>query len=164
MRLDKSDLSTRLQPVLDAITALPAGPGAAAALNTALPLEHPAVRLVFEAVQQGLEDGWLCPREANGVRFGRPVKPGPDSRGFSVDAVVMAGAGPGHTHPAGEFDLCFVLDGAPRFDGNPPGWTVYGPGTWHVPTVTGGTMVILYFLPEGSIRFEDAPPAGQVVQ
>lgn len=158
MTLEKSDLITRLQPVLQALAAQPVAPAAAAALNATLPLEHPALRLVFEAVVAGLEGGWLCPREANGVRFGRPVKPGPESHGFSVDAVVMDGAGPGHTHPTGEFDLCFALDGAPRFDRNPPGWTVYGPGSWHVPTVSGGTMVILYFLPEGAIRFEAEPP------
>ncbi len=159
MTLDKSDLITRLQPVLQALAAQPVAPAAAAALNATLPLDHPLLRAVFEAVQAGLDGGWLCPREANGVRFGRPVKPAPESHGFSVDAVVMAGAGPGHTHPTGEFDLCFALDGAPRFDGHPPGWTVYGPGSWHVPTVSGGTMVILYFLPDGAIRFE-AEPSG----
>ena len=54
-------------------------------------------------------------------------------------------------------DLCFALDGDPTFDGNPPGWTVYGPESWHVPTVADGTMAILYFLPGGAIRFEERP-------
>ena len=56
--------------------------------------------------------------------------------------------------------LCFALttvDGAPTFDGHPPGWTVYPPGSWHVPTVAGGVMDILYFLPGGAIRFEPQP-------
>ena len=50
-----------------------------------------------------------------------------------------------------------MLDGEPRFDGNPPGWTVYPPGSWHIPTVTSGKMAILYFLPEGAMRFEAQP-------
>ena len=41
-----------------------------------------------------------------------------------------------------------------RFDGNAPGWVVYGRGSAHVPTVTGGEMLILYFLPGGAIEFE----------
>ncbi len=69
----------------------------------------------------------------------------------------MKGVGPGHTHERGEVDLCFVVDGDPRFDGNPAGWTVYPPGSWHRPTVTGGAMDILYFLPDGAIRFEERP-------
>jgi len=71
--------------------------------------------------------------------------------------VIMDGPGPGHTHPKGEVEICFVLDGEPRFDGNPPGWTVYPPGSWHIPTVSGGKMAILYFLPEGAMRFEAQP-------
>jgi hypothetical protein len=69
----------------------------------------------------------------------------------------MAKPGPGHTHPNGEIDLCFAVSGAPRFDGNAPGWTVYPPNSWHVPTVEGGVMDILYFLPGGAIRFEPKP-------
>ncbi|MEC7947559.1 MAG: DUF4863 family protein, partial [Myxococcota bacterium] len=94
---------------------------------------------------------------AGGVRFGRLTKATTASRGFSIDAVDMNGPGPGHVHPNGEVDLCFALDGAPTFDGNPPGWTSYAPGSWHVPTVAGGRMAILYFLPDGAIRFGPRP-------
>ena len=69
----------------------------------------------------------------------------------------MDGSGPGHLHPDGEFDLCFPIAGSPLFDGNSPGWTVYPPGSWHVPTVTGGRMGILYFLPNGAIHFGSRP-------
>ena len=57
------------------------------------------------------------------------------------------------THPNGEVDLCFTVDGNPTFDGNAPGWTVYEPGSWHVPSVADGVMDILYFLPGGAIKF-----------
>ena len=53
-------------------------------------------------------------------------------------------------------EACFAVDGAPLFDGNPPGWTVYAPGSQHVPTVSGGLMLILYLLPLGAIEFVKA--------
>ena len=93
---------------------------------------------------------WLLPKEAGGIRFGRVVK---DLCGFAVDAVLMDKPGPKHRHPNGEVDLCFARSGSPRFDGNAEGWTVYGPDTTHVPTVTDGEMLILYFLPAGAIEF-----------
>lgn len=100
-------------------------------------------------------EGWLTPREGGGVRFGRLSKALPESRGFSIDVVDMSGGASGaHTHPLGEFDLCFPLEGRPAFDGRTGPWVVYPPGSRHVPTVTGGRMLIVYFLPEGAIRFE----------
>lgn len=157
----KAALTAALQPVLAHLANLdPDIPGLAAALEARFPLDGPKMTEVRKLVLEGLEAGWLCPREAGGVRFGRLAKPEqPESLGFSIDAVDMNGAGPGHTHPNGEFDLCFAVEGSPSFDGRPPGWTVYSADTWHVPTVSGGRMAILYFLPEGAIRFEDAPAA-----
>ena len=84
------------------------------------------------------------------MRFGRVAK---DLCGFSIDCVWMNGAGPRHRHPNGEIDLCFATSGAARFDGEPEGWVVYGKGSAHVPTVSEGEMLILYFLPGGAIEF-----------
>lgn len=110
----------------------------------------------FEAALRAAHaEGWATPKEAGGVRFGRVSRSDPALSGFSLDVVEMSGAAPGaHTHPEGEFDLSFVLDGAPTFDGRPPGWLVYPPNSRHVPTVTGGRMLIAYFLPGGAITFE----------
>jgi len=155
---DADALLTLLTPVLDHLEGQdPDDPALAARLSADLPLDGPTLQSVRAAVLAGLEDGWLTPREAGGVRFGRLAKATAESRDFSIDAVDMDGAGPGHTHPNGEIDLCFAVDGEPRFDGNPPGWTVYGRGSWHVPTVEGGRMAILYFLPGGAMRFEAKP-------
>ena len=96
------------------------------------------------------------------MRFGRVSKALPETRDFAVDAVDMEGPGPPHTHPRGELNLCFALDGSPTFDGQPPGWVVLGPGSWHVPTVAGGRMAILYFLPGGAWQSGPAlAPAGE---
>ncbi len=149
--MSKDALLSALAPLLQALPALvdqdPAQ--AKAELDRLFPLSSLAA--VRALVRSGVDQRWLCDREHEGVRFSRVLKAaGP---AFSVDAVHMNGAGAGHTHPGGEFDLCFAVDGAPRFDGNVEGWTVYAPGTWHVPTVSGGTMDILYFLPGGQITF-----------
>lgn len=148
-------LQAALAPLLDLIQTLdPAHPDAAAHINAALPLAGPEVARVRALVRQGVEEGWLCHREGGGVRFSRVAKL---VQGVSIDAVRMDGPGAGHEHPQGEFDLCFAVAGDPRFCGQPEGWIVYPPRSWHVPEVSGGTMEILYFLPGGSIRF--GPPA-----
>lgn len=110
----------------------------------------------FEAALRAAHaEGWATPKEAGGVRFGRVTRADPILSGFSLDVVEMNGPAPGaHTHPLGEFDLSFALEGHPRFDGRAPGWVVYPPGSRHVPTVTGGRMLIAYFLRGGEITFE----------
>ena len=62
-------------------------------------------------------------------------------------------AGPHHSHPNGEIDMIMPIDEAAEFDGHGRGWLVYGPGTAHRPTVTNGTAIILYLLPDGAIHF-----------
>ena len=154
----KASLLAVLGPLLAQLSGHDPKGGAevAAALNRSHPVEDAAMQDIFAKATAGVAAGWLTPREADGVRFGRLAKASAETSGFSIDVVVMDGPGPGHTHPEGELDLCFSLEGAPTFDGRAPGWVVYGPGSWHVPTVRGGRMLILYFLPGGSIRF--GPP------
>ena len=107
--------------------------------------------------RNGCEQGWLCAREAGGIRFGRPVKPGPDTHDFSVDVVTMDDVvGPHHAHPNGEIDLVMPFDDNAAFDGVHEGWKVYPPGSAHHPTVTGGKALVLYLLPQGAIEFTRA--------
>ena len=110
--------------------------------------------LVCCCLKCNVRKGGRTPEQAGMHLISRPVKPGPESHGYSVDAVVMDSiVGPKHTHTNGEIDLCFAQEGDPRFDGHPAGWVVFGPGTTHRPTVRDGRMLILYFLPGGAIEF-----------
>lgn len=147
-----------LAPLLDFCAGLDLRQPAAAraALERAFPLDGPLLGAVRAAMTAGVAAGTLCQRGAAPVQWSRVFKASPAARGFSADAVLMSAPGPRHRHPQGEVDLCFAIDGAPTFDGNPPGWTVYLPGSAHVPTVAGGTMLILYLLPAGAIEFEAA--------
>jgi hypothetical protein len=100
-----------------------------------------------------LESGAIANRGELPVRYGRVAKAGPETRGFSIDVVLMNGAGPRHRHPRGEVNFCVALEGQPTFDGEPPGWVVMPPDSSHVPSVANGTMLIVYLLPQGEIEF-----------
>lgn len=151
----QEELTQRLRALLPTIDGIDAadGPLAAEMLEAALPFEGMEVSQVRELCRQGLEDGWLTPRSAGPkVQFGRIDK---DMGGYAVDAVLMEdAAGLGHTHTRGEINMCFPWDGDPRFDGLEPGWVVFPPGSHHVPTVTGGTMLFIYFTPGGEVVWD----------
>lgn len=155
---DRETATAVLMPIIEVLKDIdPAEPEATARVNTLLPLSDPRIQAARTLVIEGLRDGWLAPREAGGVRFGRVAKATEDTHDFSIDAVEMNGAGPGHVHPNGEFDLSFTLEGDAHFEDQPEGWVVLPPGSWHVPTVTDGRMGILYFLPGGAITFGPRP-------
>lgn len=129
-----------------------------AELNEQYPAGGGAVAAIEAACQQGIAEGWMCKHEAGGIRYGRVVKPGTDTHGFSVDVVHMNDVvGPYHRHPNGEIDLIMPISAGAKFDGHGAGWLVYGPDTAHHPTVTGGEALVLYLLPDGEIAFERPP-------
>jgi hypothetical protein len=126
----------------------------AAGLRSSFPADGTTFAAVFAACRDAIAAGWMCSREAGGIRYGRVVKPGPATHGFSVDVVEMENiVGPHHTHPNGEIDMVMPLTGNPKFDGHGAGWVVYGPGSAHRPTVTDGKALVLYLLPQGAIEF-----------
>lgn len=149
--LTKEQFTKLLEPLALALRAVDVDQkDAAAVAERAAPFRGAMVEAVRAAAVAAIGSEWLLPKESAGIRFGRVAK---DLHGFSVDAVLMAIPGPKHRHPNGEIDLCFTTKGEPKFDGKPAGWVVYGKGSVHVPTVAGGEMLILYFLPGGAIEF-----------
>lgn len=123
-------------------------------LNDRFPADGPIYRDILDSCQRAIASGWMCSREANGIKYGRVIKHSAATHGFSVDVVDMQLlAGPHHSHPNGEIDLIMPLEPTAKFDGRSAGWLVYGPGTSHSPTVTGGRALVLYLLPEGAIEF-----------
>jgi hypothetical protein len=156
--VERTELEACLRALLPAIDAVDSSEpqDAAALLNRALPFDGAAVTRIFELCEHGLDSGWLVPHAAGPhVRYGRFQK---DLGGYAIDAVVMENArGRGHTHTRGEINMCFPLNGEPRFDGREPGWVVFAPGSHHIPTVTGGTMLFLYFTPGAEVVWDGAP-------
>lgn len=148
---------THIAQVTSSIAGLPLDARLSARLNADFPAGGEWFIQAEAWCRQGCEEGWLCAREAGGIRFGRAVQAGEETAGMSVDVVVMKDVvGPHHAHPNGEIDLVFPSEGDARFDGNGAGWTVYPPGSAHHPTVTGGTALVLYLLPDGAIEFTRA--------
>lgn len=155
-----------LDPILARVAALAVAeretPEQVRALEAALEFEFPhagaQVQAIGELIARGVREGWLADRGAPEARFGRIAKPGPRTHDLSVDLVSMIGAGAEHTHPRGEVTLGFLADPADshpsgQFEERPPGWVVLGPGSRHVPTVTGARMHLIYFLPDGAVEW-----------
>ena len=123
-------------------------------LNLELGPDSDEFRGLRESCRQGVAEGWLCQREAGGIRYGRVFRPDDELQGFSVDVVDMNDCvGPHHRHPQGEIDLVMPLEDGALFDDQPAGWVVYAAGTAHHPTVSNGRALVLYLLPGGSIEF-----------
>jgi hypothetical protein len=149
-----ADLRTRIGQMTALIAGRPLDAGLDAWLNAEHGAGSPTFTALAAACRAGVREGWLCNREGGGIRYGRIFKPADDLHGFSVDVVDMQDiAGPHHVHPNGEIDLVMPIDDGATFDGRPAGWCVYGPGSAHRPTVSGGRALVLYLLPQGAIQF-----------
>ena len=137
----------------------PIEPSLGKALHEAFPPNGEVFSEFAALCRQGIAEGWLCNREADGIRYGRAIKPGPATYHFSVDVVEMDGCTAGHhRHPAGEVDLIVPLEAGATFDDHGAGWLVYGPNSAHAPVVRG-KAIVAYFLPGGGIEFTK-PGAG----
>ena len=160
------DPAAHFQALVAQLTQRLAGRPLDDALAAELNQQHPPGSATYEALaaacREGVAAGRMCQHEGGGIRYGRVLKATPATHDFSVDVVDMADlAGPHHSHPNGEIDLVMPLAGPDGltpggdacFDGQPAGWKVYGPGSAHRPTVTGGRALVLYLLPQGAIHF-----------
>jgi hypothetical protein len=155
--MDVAGFQALISRITEEIASIPLG----SALESHLNAQHgPGSHLyeqIFEACKIGVRDGWLCNREADGIRYGRVLKATEATHGFSVDVVEMENiAGPHHLHPNGEIDLIMPLTPVACFDARPAGWCVYEAGSAHSPTVTQGRALVLYLLPQGAISFTRA--------
>ena len=143
------------RPLLEAARGLdlsePAG--AEAALNERFDPNGPEAAALNAELARLFEAGEIANRGEPPVYWSRVAKASPETLGYSIDVVVMTGPGPRHRHPKGEIDYCVARDGSPTFDGEGPGWIVKAEDSTHVPTVSGGEMLIVYLLPDGEIEF-----------
>ena len=148
------EFATAIGEIAEAIADQPLDAALAARLSAEWPAHGAAFRRIAELIEIGDAEGWICPRQNGGVRWGRVIKPGAEAGPFSVDVVLMDSVrGPHHVHPKGEIGMIMPVVAEPNFDGHPEGWYVYGPGSAHHPTVTDGSAYVLYLLPDGAIEF-----------
>ena len=143
-----------MKRVTDHIGGRPLDSALEADLNRAFQANGEVYTQILESCRAAIAAGWMCEREAGGIKYGRVIKSTPDLSGYSVDVVDMnALRGPHHRHPNGEIDLVMPLTEKAQFDGHGAGWVVYGPDSAHFPTVTEGRALVLYLLPQGAIEF-----------
>lgn len=149
-----ADFIAHLAQVTSAIGAAELGPQLEERLNRDFPADGAWFKNAVEWCLRGSAEGWLCSREADGIKFGRAAPANHLTQGMSIDVVEMCDvAGPHHGHPNGEIDLIMPMNAGAEFDGRGAGWKVYPPGSAHRPTVSGGRALILYLLPDCAIAF-----------
>ena len=155
MTVDTQQVLKALESPLSAAAAvdLSSADDARASLERSFPSNGDDARALRALLLEAVEAGVICDRGSEPVRYSRLAKPDASTRDFSIDFVLMSGPGIPHRHPSGEINLCFSIEGDARFDGQPEGWITYAPDTRHIPTVTQGTMLIVYFLPSGEVEW-----------
>ncbi len=152
--MTQAQFTDLIATVTGAIAGAPLDRSLQEVLNRRFPADGDTCRSILSACREAIAAGWMCNREHAGIKYGRVIKPGPATQGFSADVVDMNDvAGGHHRHPTGEIDLVMPLDAGAAFDGHGAGWVVYGPGSAHTPTVSGGRALVLYLLPDGAIEF-----------
>jgi len=143
-----------LAPVAERIRGKALDKGLQSELNEAFPADGKTFKAIEQGCHAAIAAGWMCNREAGGIRYGRVVKASPALAGCSVDVVAMENVkGPHHRHPKGEIDMIMPVSAGAKFDGHGAGWLVYGADSAHHPTVADGKALVLYLLPEGAIEF-----------
>lgn len=124
------------------------------ALNKQFPPGSAEIQQIKKLAEEALKNNIICNRGDANMKFSRVVKPQDDAGGCSIDAVFMENSsGPVHTHTKGEVCLCFPQSGNAKFEGRGETWIVMHAGSRHVPTVTDGSMLIIYWWPEGAVAW-----------
>jgi len=152
--MSRAEFQALLEPVISYIDEKSLDTDLQNELNQEFPVGGDVLSSIKQACHNAITAGWMCKYEDNGIKYGRVIKPAPETGRFSVDVVQMQDiAGPHHRHPQGEIDLIMPLDATAEFDQHGEGWLVYGPETAHRPTVSNGAALVLYLLPDGKIEF-----------
>ncbi len=155
--MTKDEFAALIATITEAIDGLPVEQSLEAVLTEKFPPDGEVFGQVLQACTDAITDGWMCQHGDPELKWGRVLKPTPQTHGFSVDVVDMTEVvGPHHVHPKGEVDMVLPLSEGAQFDGYGRGWCVYPPMSAHNPTVTGGQAIVLYLLPDGAIEFTGA--------
>jgi len=152
--MNQDEFQSLMSPVITAIDGKTIDQKLAEDLNREFPASSEAFKSIEAACHAAIEAGWMCAHGEEGRRFGRVIKPTPETRNLSVDVVQLTDViGPHHSHPTGEVCMTMPVSPDAKFDGHGAGWCVNEPGSAHSPTVTDGEALVLYLLPGGEIEF-----------
>lgn len=116
--------------------------------------------VLLTLLRAGIAEGWACYNEIAGpdYRRGRIAEASAATHGFTVESGKLKNVlGNYHRHPKGEINMIGPVDATGQFCGDGVGWKVFAPDSCHYPTVTGGTVTLLFFLPGGLIEYKNPP-------
>lgn len=162
----KPELMAAVLEVLEFIGDRPLDKALEVALNKRFGPNTQAFGNLLKLLRNGVDEGWACYSEINGpdYRRGRLAKPSESTNGFSVETGMLRNVlGNYHRHPRGEINLIGPVDRMARFCGHDAGWKVFPANSCHFPTVTGGTVTMLFFLPGGEIEYFEPPSTHSAV-
>nr|BAF56677.1 2-hydroxylaminobenzoate mutase [Pseudomonas fluorescens] len=113
---------------------------------------------LLRLLRAGIEEGWACYAQIDGPDYcrGQLAKATENPNGYSVESGMLKNVlGNFHLHPRGEINMIGPVDEGATFCGSGAGWKVFEPGSRHFPTVNGGKVTMLFFLPGGEIEYMD---------
>jgi Domain of unknown function (DUF4863) len=146
--------------LLDFVGDRPLGPALELLLNEHYGPHTERYATLLKLLRQGIDEGWACYSEITGpdYRRGRIAEASSLTHGFTIESGKLRNV-PGnyHRHPRGEINMIGPVDASGQFCGHGAGWKVFPPESRHFPTVTGGTVTMLFFLPGGEIEYMDPP-------
>lgn len=131
-----------------------------AALNEHFGASTLRFHTLLTLLRSGIDEGWACYTDITGpdYRRGRIADASAATHGFTVESGRLRNVkGNFHRHPRGEINMIGPVDPTGQFCGSGAGWRVFEPESRHFPTVTGGTVTLLFFLPGGEIEYMDPP-------
>ena len=88
--MTQAQFTDLIATVTSAIAGAPLDASLQQSLNRRFPADGETFRSIQSACREAIASGWMCNREHAGIKYGRVVKPGPATQGFSVDVVDMA--------------------------------------------------------------------------
>ena len=158
----KAALLQAVQELLAFVGDQPLGPSLEQRLNEHYGPQTARYATLLTMLRHGIDEGWACSSEITGPDYmrGRIAEASSATQGFTVESGRLRNVlGNYHCHPRGEINMIGPVDATGQFCGHGAGWKVFPPDSRHYPTVTGGTVTMLFFLPGGEIEYMDPPAA-----
>ena len=158
----KPAMMAAVKRLLDFIGGKPLDKNLEALLNEHYGAGTPGYAELLKLLRKGGEEGWAFYAEITGpdYRRGRIATPSGETHGLSVESGLLTNVkGNYHRHPLGEINMIGPVDATGQFCGHGAGWKVFPPDSEHYPTVTGGAVTMLFFLPNGEIEYKSPPTA-----
>jgi hypothetical protein len=158
----KPELLAAVTRLLDLIGDRPLDADLESLLNDRYGAHTEGYATLLRLLRQGIVEGWACYDEIAGpdYRRGRIAEASVDTHGFTVESGMLTNVlGNYHCHPLGEINMIGPVDPTGKFCGSGAGWKVFPADSSHYPTVTGGVVTMLFFLPNGRIEYKSPPSA-----